>query len=63
MAAIPALHGSLAERGLRTGLEKEMTMLLIGVAVGLIVGWNLLPQPAWVERIYDAIAEKYSRDQ
>lgn len=25
---------------------------------GLIVGWNLLPQPAWVKRIYDAIAEK-----
>ncbi len=25
---------------------------------GLIVGWNLLPQPMWVKMIYDMIAAK-----
>jgi hypothetical protein len=25
---------------------------------GLIVGWNLLPQPAWVKAIYDKIISK-----
>lgn len=25
-----------------------MTTFLIGAAIGLVVGWNFLPQPAWV---------------
>lgn len=25
--------------------------LLLGVAIGLLVGWNLLPQPAWVSNL------------
>ena len=25
----------------------------LGTAIGLIVGWNVLPQPAWVKAIYD----------
>jgi hypothetical protein len=25
---------------------------------GLIVGWNLFPQPAWVKAIYDKIISK-----
>jgi hypothetical protein len=25
---------------------------------GLIVGWNLLPQPAWVKMIYDMVVAK-----
>lgn len=26
-----------------------MVELLIGFAIGLIAGWNFLPQPAWVK--------------
>ena len=26
---------------------------LLGVAVGLVVGWNLLPQPTWVSNLYN----------
>ena len=29
-----------------------MLELLLGVAIGLVVGWNLLPQPAWVKNIW-----------
>lgn len=28
-----------------------------GVAVGLIVGWNLLAQPDWIKRRYDAVRD------
>lgn len=31
--------------------------ILIFIA-GLLVGWNILPQPAWVKAIYDKIKEK-----
>ncbi len=27
-------------------------------AVGLIVGWNLLPQPEWVKNLYDKVRAK-----
>lgn len=33
-----------------------MFSLLIAFGAGLVVGWNLLPQPAWVKNIYDRIA-------
>jgi hypothetical protein len=26
-----------------------MSDFLLGIAIGLVVGWNLLPQPAWVK--------------
>jgi len=29
--------------------------VLIGFAVGLVVGWNLLPQPAWVKNLWTKI--------
>ena len=29
-----------------------MFELLIGVAIGLVVGWNVLPQPMWVQNLY-----------
>ena len=32
--------------------------LLIGIGVGLIVGWNLMPQPRWIERIYIRAAQR-----
>jgi len=30
-----------------------MFELLLGGAIGLVIGWNILPQPAWVKRLYD----------
>ena len=29
-----------------------MTTLLIGVGIGLVLGWNLIPQPAWAANLY-----------
>lgn len=29
-----------------------MTWFIIGVGVGLVLGWNLIPQPKWVENLY-----------
>jgi hypothetical protein len=28
-----------------------MFELLLGFAAGLVVGWNFLPQPAWVKNL------------
>lgn len=33
-----------------------MLEYLVVFGAGLIVGWNLLPQPAWVKEIYDRVA-------
>lgn len=30
-----------------------MFELLLAFAAGLLVGWNLLPQPAWVKSAWD----------
>ena len=30
-----------------------MSDTIFGICIGLIVGWNLLPQPAVVKRAYD----------
>jgi len=34
-----------------------MELILIGIsfAAGLVVGWNLLPQPAWASKLYTKI--------
>ena len=29
-----------------------MFELLIGVVIGLFVGWNVFPQPVWVQELY-----------
>lgn len=29
-----------------------MLTFLAGVAVGLVVGWNFLPQPQWVKNLW-----------
>ncbi|UAT28874.1 hypothetical protein PP753_gp35 [Dinoroseobacter phage vB_DshP-R7L] len=29
-----------------------MFEFLMGMGVGLIVGWNVLPQPQWVKNLY-----------
>lgn len=31
---------------------------LVFFLVGLIVGWNVLPQPAWVKALYDLVVSK-----
>lgn len=33
-----------------------MLDILFWIFVGLIIGWNLLPQPEWVENVYNMIA-------
>jgi hypothetical protein len=33
--------------------------LLIGLLVGLVVGWNVLPQPAFMKSAYDALLAKF----
>ena len=29
-----------------------MFEFMIGMGVGLVVGWNVLPQPKWVQSLY-----------
>jgi hypothetical protein len=38
-----------------------MVALALGFAVGLVVGWNLLPQPDWALAIYERVAAKFQR--
>jgi hypothetical protein len=33
-----------------------MLELAVSFAAGLVVGWNLLPQPTWVKEIYERVA-------
>ena len=35
-----------------------MVEFTIGVAVGLVVGWNFLPQPDWVKEKLDQVKSK-----
>jgi len=30
--------------------------MLIGMGIGLIIGWNVLPQPVWVRDLWKRIA-------
>jgi len=30
-----------------------MFSLLLGMGIGLIIGWNLLPQPMWVQNLWN----------
>jgi hypothetical protein len=34
-----------------------MLTLLVGMAIGLVIGWNLLPQPKWVKDKYDKLVD------
>lgn len=36
-----------------------MFNLLIGVAIGLVLGWNFLPQPAWVKSKLAELLDKF----
>lgn len=35
---------------------------LVGVAAGLVVGWNLIPQPIWVKVLYQKVKTKVLGD-
>ncbi len=30
----------------------SLTALAVGFGAGLVVGWNVLPQPKWVNRLF-----------
>lgn len=36
-----------------------MISFIIGVAVGLVLGWNLLAQPAWIKTKIDSLLGKF----
>ena len=38
-----------------------MTYFIIGLAVGLLVGWNALPQPKKLKAFYDRMVERFRR--
>lgn len=38
-----------------------MTRLVIGFIIGLIIGWNVLPQPKWIRNIWDKIVAKFKK--
>ena len=37
-----------------------MIYFLIGLIVGLVLGWNLIPQPAWALRLYDRLHRQFT---
>lgn len=34
-----------------------MLTLLVGMVIGLVIGWNLLPQPVWAKAKYDKLVD------
>lgn len=32
---------------------------LVGVVIGLVIGWNFLPQPAWVKNLVSKAVDKF----
>jgi len=41
--------------------RKEQNMFFIGLAVGLIVGWNVLPQPKFMVDLVEKVKAKFSK--
>jgi len=35
-----------------------MIELLVGIIIGLVIGWNFLPQPDWVKQKIDELKAK-----
>lgn len=35
-----------------------MLELVVGVAIGLVIGWNFLPQPQWAKNIVSKLTGK-----
>lgn len=40
-------------------LGVDMLMYLVVFGVGIVVGWNVLPQPAWAKSMYDKAVAKF----
>jgi len=38
-----------------------MGKLIFGFIVGLIIGWNILPQPVWVKSLWNKIMSKFKK--
>ncbi len=38
-----------------------MFTMILAFSAGLLIGWNLLPQPGWVKRAWDFVASKIRR--
>jgi len=38
-----------------------MVRLIIGFVVGLIIGWNILPQPAWAKNLWNKLMAKFHK--
>ena len=38
-----------------------MTRLVIGFIVGLIIGWNVLPQPQWIKNLWNKLMAKFRK--
>lgn len=43
---------------LKNTRRETMVDLAVAFGAGLIVGWNLLPQPAWVANLYAVVKSK-----
>lgn len=39
-------------------MDLDLLDKILFFCAGLIVGWNVLPQPAWVKRLYDSAVTK-----
>jgi hypothetical protein len=35
-------------------LVEQLGAAIVYGGIGLLVGWNVLPQPAWVKKMYDS---------
>lgn len=38
-----------------------MFTFTLGLVVGLVVGWNLFPQPAFVKNLFEKVKAKFSK--
>ncbi len=38
-----------------------MTDYIVAAGIGLLIGWNLLPQPIWVKAIWDKMIAKFKK--
>ena len=38
-----------------------MLEVLFWVVVGLVIGWNVLPQPVWAKGLYDKVAAWFKK--